>query len=186
MKIGATKVAEAVVADVFPIPRNLCVSNVSWSLLPYEADLLAMTGSGYLVEVEIKVSLADLKRDAAKAKWNSRAFGELVSRFYYAMPLPLWEKDSAKECVPEGSGVIVVAVRDTGIRASIAIEAARRPARPLTPRQQFDLARVGSYRAWSPHQKHRLRQLRAEHKLEERKRELRWKEWQKQLQEKAA
>jgi hypothetical protein len=186
-KIGSTRIAECVVASVFPIPRHLCVANVAWSLLPYEADLLAMTGSGYLIEVEIKISLSDLKRDAGKAKWRWAGATDLVSRFYYAMPEALWSKPAAKECVREGAGVIVVHhTEERGYVATIAIEATRTTARPLTTQQRFDLARVGSYRAWSPQQRHRQRQLRAEHELECRKREERLKQWAEQQKQAAA
>jgi hypothetical protein len=174
-KIGATKIAEAVVAGMFPIPRHLCVPNVSWSLLPYEADLLAMTSSGYLIEVEIKISLSDLKRDTVKTKWNCRAFDQLVSRFYYAMPASLWSKNGVPECVREGAGVISVERDRNGVlRTRMEREATRTSARPLTPQQQFDLARVGSYRAWSPYQRHRQRQLRAEHAMQEKMRTQQW------------
>lgn len=184
MKIGATKVAETVVGQVFPIPRHLCVANVAWSLLPYEADLLVMTQSGYMVEVEIKVSLADLKRDASKHKWSTQAFTTMVSRFYYAMPAALWEKPAAQEAVRPGAGVIVVEKVEHDrhgrvLEARVEREAVRTGARALTARERFDLARVGSYRAWSPQQRHRLRQLRAEHKLAERERAERWERFRK-------
>lgn len=187
-KIGATKVADAVVRTVFPIPRNLCVANVSWSLLPYEADLLVMTGSGYLIEVEVKISLSDLKRDASKSKWHSDAFNNLISRFYYAIPKVLWEKASTRDHIRPGAGVIIADGPDPlGYFARIEIEADRNMrARPLTQRQQFDLARVGSYRAWSPQQRHRQRQLRAEHAMEERKRQQRWADWMKEHEAKPA
>lgn len=180
-KIGATKVAEAVVANLFPIPRHLCVANVSWSLLSYEADLLCMTQSGYLIEVEVKISLADLKRDAGKRKWESRDFRERVSRFYYAMPEALWEKPSTREHVRPGAGVIVV-----GEKARIEVEAERTSARPLSAKDQFDLARVGSYRAWGPQQRHRLRQLKAEQKLRDQERALRWQQMLAERKDKAA
>lgn len=176
-KIGATKVAEAVVCGIFPIPRHICVANVSWSLLPYEADLLALTASGYMVEVEVKVSLSDLKRDAAKRKWESRAFRELVSRFYYAMPAALWAKPAAQEAVRPGAGAIVVEHTQHGIRARVVREADRTGARALNERERFALARVGTFRAWGPVLKHRQRQLLAEHKLEEQRRKDRREAW---------
>jgi hypothetical protein len=169
-KIGATKIAEAVVTDLFPIPRHVCVQNVSWSLLSYEADLLCMTDSRYLIEVEIKISLSDLKRDAGKAKWRSRCFNEKVSRFYYAMPRSLWEKVSAQEAV--GMSGVIVCWHDSKGRlcAKVEREAKRSQARSLSNKEAFDLARVGSFRAWSPQQKHRRRQLMADDALQKQRR----------------
>jgi hypothetical protein len=177
VKIGATKIAELVVASMFPIPRHMCVANVAWSLLPYEADLIAVTQAGYMIEVEIKISLSDLKREDAKAKWRSRSFGELVSRFYYAMPGELWDKPAAQAAIRPGAGVIVIREVGNVLRVEMVREAERTSARALTQREQFDLARVGSYRAWSPFQRHRQRQLRAEHALEDKKRAHRWQEY---------
>lgn len=174
-KIGATKIAETVVASLFPIPRHICVQNVSWSMLPYEADLLVMTPSGYLIEVETKISLSDLKRDAGKNKWRWGSQDELVSRFYYAMPAALWDKTAAKEAIRAGAGVIVIRRHDHGLGASVAVEAVKTKARKMTPKEQFNLARVGSFRAWGPLQKHRLRQLKAEHEWQKKERDARWK-----------
>lgn len=173
-KIGATRVAEAVVATMFPIPRNLCVANVSWSLLPYEADLLVLTQSGYLIEVEVKVSLADLKRDADKAKWRYPAFTEKVSKFYYAMPDYLWNKQAAKDAIRPGAGVLVVTRDAAGYRADEVVPAVRTCARKLTPSERFSLARVGSFRAWSPQQKHRRRQILAEAEYRNNLRKAKW------------
>ena len=176
-KIGATKIAEAVVRTVFPIPRHLCVPNVSWSLLPYEADLICVTQSGYMIEVETKISMADLKRDRDKAKWRYRQFTELVSRFYYAVPSKLADHPNFMDHVREGAGVIVVS-RDPrwGLVGSTKREATKTSARPLTKGEQFKLARVASFRVWSPQQRHRLRQLKAEDEMEKKLRELRWKQ----------
>lgn len=172
--IRATTITEAVVAGVFPIPRHLCVANVAWSMLSYEADLIAVTDRGYVIEVEVKVSLTDLKRDAAKAKWRSRDFREKVSRFYYAMPAALWEKTAAQACVPEFAGVIVVG---DDRRARVIREAKRQEARALNDRERYDLARVGSFRAWSPAMKHRQRQLQALREFEAEKRKAERQRW---------
>lgn len=142
--------------------------------MEYEADLIVLTANGYVVEVEIKISLADLKRDCKKKKWSLRAFNELVSRFYYAMPAQLWEKPAARECVPNFAGVITV--DDSGQVLTVK-EAVRRTARPLRAPERFNLARVGSFRAWSPSIKHRARQLKAKYEMEKRKRDHSWNEF---------
>jgi len=173
-KIGATKIAEAVVRSVFPIPRHLCVPNVSWSLLPYEADLICVTQSGYMIEVETKISMADLKRDADKAKWRYRQFHELVSRFYYAVPMALFNHPRFMDHVRDGAGVIAVDRSNRGLIGWTKREALRTNARALTKDEQFALARVGTFRIWAPQQRHRLRQLKAEDEMEKKLRELRW------------
>lgn len=54
-----------------------------------EMDLAVVTRAGYLVEVEIKASLADWNADRAKSKWQMPKEREKVSRFYYAVPTDL-------------------------------------------------------------------------------------------------
>jgi len=57
---------EIVLAGYFKFLTNLVIPNVSYGFLPYEADLLVLMKSGWVDEVEIKVSLSDLKADAKK------------------------------------------------------------------------------------------------------------------------
>ena len=69
--------------DLFNIRKNIVVCNVSWGLLPHEADMVIMSKSGYLTEIEIKRSLSDLKADFKKKHDHSC---ELIKYFYYAVP----------------------------------------------------------------------------------------------------
>ncbi len=58
---------ECALATYFDPRRNLIVPNVWWGMgLNHECDLMVMTRSGYVYEVEIKTSKADLVRDLKK------------------------------------------------------------------------------------------------------------------------
>ena len=46
--------------------QDIFVPNLSWGLLNHEADLVILTKSGYLTEVEIKRSWEDFKADFKK------------------------------------------------------------------------------------------------------------------------
>jgi hypothetical protein len=52
-------------------------------LLAWEADLVAVSKSDYLTEIETKISMADWKADMSKSKFEHNQFGELVRRFFY-------------------------------------------------------------------------------------------------------
>jgi hypothetical protein len=135
----------------FDLRKHLVVvRNVSYGLLPWEADLIVCTKAGYLTEVEIKVSFSDWKADLKKQKFvltndNVMARGwKLIKHFYYAVP----EELVARRCdldLPDFAGVLSVskkgvvvvypAIPRTGVRA-------------LTPDEQIQLCRLGSMRAW--------------------------------------
>lgn len=74
------------------------IPNLSWSFLNYEADLIAISKQGYLREVEIKITLSDLRNDANKQKFinpHSGAFkdrSKWIKQFYYAIPRTLLDK----------------------------------------------------------------------------------------------
>lgn len=90
--ITASDIRSAVARCVFSPWTYVCCPNVShgWGL-NYEADFIAITPSGYAAEVEIKISVSDLRADAKKAKWRD-GLDKRIKRFYYAVP---------KEMVPE-------------------------------------------------------------------------------------
>lgn len=71
---------------------DIMVPNVSWGLLPYEADFVSVSRSGYMTEVEIKRSFQDFKKDFTKEHNHD---DERVYRFYYCVPESIYEKVTA-------------------------------------------------------------------------------------------
>jgi hypothetical protein len=72
--------------QAFCCRRYLVVPNASHGFgLDYEADLIAVSRSGYATEVEVKVSKHDLLKDQHKEKWK-RGLDKRIKRFYYAVP----------------------------------------------------------------------------------------------------
>jgi hypothetical protein len=68
------------------------------------ADLVFVTKAGYLTEIEVKLSLADLRADAKKEKWLKPR--PHVARFFYAVPNELADRLPAD--LPDNAGVLVV------------------------------------------------------------------------------
>lgn len=112
-------------------PRtHVIVPNLSWGLLPWEADLAVLHGSGYMDEVEIKISLSDLRREfeTKKHKHDELVRGlassylcdrkwiynwsdtkpHIVRRFWFAMPERLIEKGFGGIEIPAHAGLIAV------------------------------------------------------------------------------
>lgn len=121
------------------------VPNVSWSMLPWEADLLALKPSGYLTEIEIKVSMSDWKADHLKAKWRTRhPEAQLIKHFYYAAPDKLAERHQEIQLEPSMG---VIAVSESGIRVLRHADA-RTGHRKLTEKEQSRLLRLAAIKAW--------------------------------------
>lgn len=115
-----------------------------------EMDVAVVTRAGYLVEVEVKLSLSDWNADQAKAKWSpERAkYREVVSRFYYAVPTELLAKVPA--WVPPTCGLIELQWSEIR-KSAYAIE--RRPAQrvgklKLTDADLLVLLRSTYHRFW--------------------------------------
>ncbi len=68
---------------------DIMVPNLSWGFLPYEADFVIMTKSGYLTEVEIKRSWEDFKADFNK---DHRHDDERIYHFFYCVPIAIFDK----------------------------------------------------------------------------------------------
>jgi hypothetical protein len=79
----------------------------------YECDMFSVTRSGYMVEHEIKLTLGDFRRDAAKKRYRdleakheqlTRGHEGGPSRFYYVVPSGMIDlKD-----VPKWAGILWV------------------------------------------------------------------------------
>lgn len=67
MKWSEQTIARALAQQTFNRKYLVVVPNCNWT--GYEADILAVTENLRLIDVEIKISRADLKADAKKGKW---------------------------------------------------------------------------------------------------------------------
>lgn len=131
----------------FPYSRYLVVANVSWGLLRWEADVCALSNSGWLTEIEIKVSVADLKKDAEKTKHGQWAQDNMIREFFYAMPGAVWDKVKDAPPIPDYAGVIVIT--EDGRREYPRKATKKTHARKLTDSERLQLGRLGAMRYWT-------------------------------------
>lgn len=142
---------EIAVANYFDYRANLIVPNVYWGMgLNHEADLLILSKAGYATEVEIKVSRADLKRDADKAHAHE---GAIIKALWFAVPMAL--VDFALEHIPEESGLLMIWERPhRGASGFVAVAGPKRFPKPrpgsrkFTDHEREQLARLAALRYW--------------------------------------
>jgi hypothetical protein len=131
--------------------RNyLVIPNVSWGFLNYEADMLVISKSKYATEIEVKVSMADWKKDFEKYKHND--VDERIKYQYYAAPYELAIRYTELE-LPNGWGVISVGDPNAkwgteGRGVNILKEAEARDAKKITDNELLLLARLACFRVW--------------------------------------
>jgi hypothetical protein len=153
---------EVAVAHWADYRTNLVVPNVAWGMgLRYEADIIVLRKSGYGVEVEIKVSKSDLKRDEKKmhAHGGQNYHGPVwIRQTFFAVPPAL------KDLVKPEFGVLVV--DDAGIASQYRDAPINTEAVPLDVKGRLKLARLGCMRIWTL--KKRLLQLKEQMHEQER------------------
>ena len=144
--------------SLFPWRRYVVVPNVSWGLVNWEADLIALAPSGFMYEVEIKISHADLKADFDKPKHRRGGMDDIAWRklrgFYYAMPAALYALATTKQTpIPDYAGIITVAPRserDTRLRCTVERHPTlNKGAVKLGTYDMYQLARLGVMRYWT-------------------------------------
>lgn len=142
---------ECVLASWLGYRQNLIVPNVYWGLSGlHECDLLVVSKAGYLTEIEIKISRADLRAD--KKKWHNHE-SLRIKRLFFALP------DYLEHCihmVPERAGIILVRPNENvpgeypyhprckEIRAAKRQKAACK----ITDSDRYKIARLGALRIW--------------------------------------
>ncbi len=136
-----TKGIEVAIAKHFDYRRNLIVPNVSWGLGLHECDVLIMSNHGFLTEIEIKVSLQDLKKDLKKSHGHNH---KKIKYLYFAIPSKLAKHI---EYIPQKAGILVV--NSKGKVFVLAKPQARPGAVALSQTEQFKMARLGAMRVWS-------------------------------------
>ena len=143
-KVSATEI-ELSVARYFSWRINLIVPNVSWGLWLHECDLLVVTKAGYCYEVEIKISLSDLKADAKKSHGHK---SKMIRKLYFAIPEYLTD---AIEHIPENAGILIISARG---QCKMFRDAATNSEAPkLTEKERYQVARLGTMRIFNLKQK---------------------------------
>lgn len=146
MKLHSGHIQSAVVQllnyRVYTVVPNVFVS------YNHEADLIAIK-DGKLTEIEIKISISDLKADFKKPHRNKQS--QTISRLIYAFPEIMLEK--AIPHIPLGCGIITVKeviISNTRLYVAKWYRQARHNnfARPY-PKQIEELMRLGCMRIWS-------------------------------------
>jgi hypothetical protein len=148
-----TQEMEVAIANYFGYRTHIIVPNVSWGFFNHECDLFLIRKSGYGFEVEIKRSRSDMLADFKK-KHNHSDRANRIVQLYYAFPEELLPK--VEELVPPECGIITVEKNEWNRmpRAHMVRDAKRRKgARPLTQKEQLQIARLGTLRIWTLKQK---------------------------------
>ena len=136
---------EVALSYLFDYRRNIIIPNLSWGIGIHECDIFIIrSSSGYAIECEIKVSKADLVKDAKK---NHDHSDNRIKEFYFAIPEYLYE--SCKDLIPKHAGIITCEIYRNKPKATIV----RNPiinknARKLTIEEQFKITKLGCLRVW--------------------------------------
>ena len=136
---------ERVVGNFFRPRQNIVIPNVSWGLSVHECDLFVLTKNGYGIEVEIKISKADLIKDKTKTHGHNNI---KIKKLFFAIPEKLNIPETIAH-IPERAGIIVV---DKNGRCKI-IKAAtvRADATKMDDSKKTVLFRLGYLRYWDRH-----------------------------------
>jgi hypothetical protein len=131
-----------------------------------EADLLVVTRHGCrFIDVEVKISRADLKADRRKDKWFDfpmqwrgerpdpvpREWPRSIWKHYYAMPAGLWRPDLVEFCGTSSGVLLVTPSRRSPRWWSVTCVRRAKPsrtARSASPAECIDIARLASLRMW--------------------------------------
>jgi len=136
---------ELACANRFNYRQNIIVPNISWGAGMNECDLLVIKPNGYMIEIEIKRSVADFKADFKKKHEHNRL---KTREFYYCFPIKLLEK--IEKLIPEDCGIITISTNyNDHITANYHRFAERNnKAIKLSDKQIINISRLGCMRIW--------------------------------------
>jgi len=138
---------EVAVAKLVGWRQNVIVPNVSWGLgLGHECDVLVLDGKNRFTEIEIKISVPDLKKDFRKPHGHSSA---IISRLVYAVHESVLA--AALQIVPARFGLIAVKWDDgVGFKARWIRQCRHRAnAKPVPAETVSKFMALGCMRIWT-------------------------------------
>ncbi len=133
---------EIAVANYFRPRVNIVVPNVSWAFSHYEMDLVVVTRSNFVYEIEIKASKSDLIADKKK-RHNHDC--DKIKYLLFAIPESLI---GSVDHIPDDAGIIVCKNPYRRIEVSMFRRPKKRNHYELEPNERYLLARLGYLRMW--------------------------------------
>lgn len=142
---------ECAVVRFLDYRSNLIVPNVYWGMNMHECDLLVVSKAGYLTEIEIKITRADLRADKKKLHGHRCP---RIKRLFFALP------DYLEHCidmVPERAGIILVRPNSVDYKANpfwiprcreIRPAQRNKVAHKISDADRYKIARLGALRIW--------------------------------------
>jgi hypothetical protein len=137
-------------SNQFSYEKNIIVRNVKWGWrLNYEADLIVVSKSRIASEIEIKISVKDLKNDFKKHIQHKDPYNR-IRYMWYAGPAEMCA--AFEEYCPEHTGILLVEWKDS--LNNWILKTHRRPKtiygwNKMSKEDYFKLARLGAMRYWS-------------------------------------
>jgi len=157
MKTNATHL-EILAAKHFGFRQNLIVPNVSFGFdLSYEADLIVVRPSRRAIEIEIKVSIYDLRADLKKKKFQ---YPSRFHQFYYLIPQEMEKyKDEILNIINPNAGLMIskskIRMHDNGYASNFKFIEIIRPAkinknaRKISDKEYLKLCELAAMRIWT-------------------------------------
>lgn len=171
-----TSIASAIANQTLAKKCIVLVDNCNWT--SYECDVLGVTTDLRIIDVEVKISRADLKADARKDKWwryltysealdagktapgrwdphahrEPRDWPSKVWKHYYALPADIWRPELLEALPSKASGVLLLRhQRNATTPVVVSVErraAPNKDALRLRPESVVDIARLANIRMW--------------------------------------
>lgn len=167
MKWSEFKIIDAISRQVLDRRCLLLVDNCSWT--GNECDVLGVTDDLRIIDVEVKISRADLKADRSKDKWWSRQMYRWLDgpdqlrehppkvwKHYYAMPAEIWKPELADSLPSQNSGILLLRYLERDDRIIVKCERRAKPAKDayrLKPDEVLHVARLANLRMWEAYKR---------------------------------
>lgn len=146
---------EVALYEHFRFTQNDVITNICLSFGMQECDLIVIRKSLYALEVEIKISVSDLKAERRKYRYGENGYHDSMAGMHcmfkekwFAMPSTM--KSEGLDLIPEYSGLLLVNKHG-------GVEVAKSPkklnAKPLTECKRLDLLRLGVMKSYALKQK---------------------------------
>lgn len=180
MKWTAGQIGHSLYYHVFAQKHAVVLENCYYP--GSECDVLIVRNDLRLMEIEIKISRADLKADAKKDKWfkyippsgrrwahksecdvQKLEWPNKIWKHYYCVPEEIWGADLIAS-IPLKSGVLLIREWRPDMPAISVIRQAKpnKDAKPMPAADLVDIARYCNVRMWDALKDVRDRQARAE------------------------